>query len=387
MVPLNASHSADIDQLVNQICPTAVSVGELRQLQVLFETQFLGGLEKILKSALPHTGSIPAHLEVSLGWIDKIPIAKGGGLPIAGVQGGVELGDAIIRAIDQQILPNGRIKTLSARAVLLQAKLAASDQTAQARVPVGNGGSGRKELALMSSWPVFDLYETAASGSPLMAGITLTLPAERYGWFLAARRSAKQRLPAPPWRSWWMAGRPKDKSPCDVTLGEFLTGFLGGAGLPPHPIGHPYRPNRKPGKTPDWSDLCNAIFGIVGRRQAPPSIFGPGRSRLESFTLRQRLYRDGVSTGGGTADLAWRDGAAQVVEALAGPADHLAAMLEFFVMNPSRLDPSLARAFADEVVDMAARRGPPRGRLPKDLDRGRFAVLTVSLIRPPDRRD
>ncbi len=291
-VHLGPTEAARIDRYVNRHCKNPSSYAELSQLHQLFTLRFRRALELLLNRSLQRAGR-PAVCDVQLGWIDKIPIARS---PL--LSKGTELGDAILFAFDERRDLTGKLLTKSARAVILQAKVARStSQLGTPSVPIGTGVSSKNELALLSSWPSFDLYETARNASACLPSVTVAPssapPPE--AWFIAAPGRALSASTQPSWPCWWMAGKPHPTAGCTTTIGELLVGLLAPSSstpvvgtlftrqTAPAPMGTTARPA-------DWSGLCNEIRRILDRYHAPPSLFGPSQPRLRSIPLWAQLF-------------------------------------------------------------------------------------------------
>ena len=115
---LGPPEAARIDRYVNHCCSNPSTYNELNQLHRLFTQRFRRALELLLNRSLQRAGR-PAVCDVQLGWIDKIPIARARLLST-----GTELGDAVLFAFDERRDLTGRLLAGSARAVILQAKVA-----------------------------------------------------------------------------------------------------------------------------------------------------------------------------------------------------------------------------------------------------------------------
>ena len=289
---LGSTDAARIDRYVNRHCKNPKSYGELSQLHRLFTLRFRRALELLLNRSIRREGR-PAVCDVQLGWIDKIPIARSPSL-----SKGTELGDAVLFAFDETRDFTGKLHTSRARAVILQAKVArGASQLGAPSVPIGTGMSSRNELTLLSSWPSFNLHETARNASPCLASVTVAPsaapPAE--AWFIAAPGHELSEATQPSWPCWWMAGDPRPSASCATTIGELLVGFLAPSSSTPT-VGTPFTRQMAPSPpggaatSADWSDLCNEIQRILGRHHAPPSLFGPSQPRLHSIPLWAQLF-------------------------------------------------------------------------------------------------
>lgn len=276
---LGLSHAEAIDGFVNKHCSAPISFGELEQLRQLFKPAFARALERLLNRTLVRSGATTI-CDVEFGWIDKIPIAKSSALTK-----GTELGDAILLAVKEQRDIQGNLVNSTARAAILQAKVARTKaQLTAPTVPIGSGVSTRDELTLLSTWPTFDLKETSGNVTPLLYNVTVapaSLPVPPpHAWFIAAPGFSSKT--ASGWPSWWMAGPASSGSKCTKTFGTLLVDFLSASPS----VGEKFAPQSPTSSSgalsvpPDWSDLCNEVGRILKRHLAPASIFGPGAHKL-----------------------------------------------------------------------------------------------------------
>lgn len=385
---LGPATATAIDHLANRLCTPSATSAELRQLRRLFSPAFIRGLEHILRSATGAGAPGPRspHVEVSLGWIDKIPLAESGLLGgSAGKLERTELGDAIVLVVDQQLHAGGAPVITDARAVFLQAKIAWSlGQLLSPVVPVGaRSPSTRKELALLSSWPTFDLFKASRSRTARLKSVSLPVgPPERYGWYLAAPKGPLPAGSGAAWRSWWMAGSPAPGAACDVSLGELLVGLLEGSAAGGRPVGEAfdYGPV-SPGRS-DWSLLCNEVLAILGEDDAPEWVFGPGQSRLATLTLRATVYAAGLRRRLPPQVLADMD------EMLGHFAAHRLPLPPAWLLHSFASPGSPASPDWSGTTDLLWRHWIAAwedGRRRKS--RGKFAVLQVTVTRPPEGMD
>lgn len=140
---------------------THADLGELEKVAVLFRPPYLRDLFQTLAPRSPQEARRRA-LNIKLGRIDKIPLAKTGLFDER-----VELGDLAIFAIDQVASPDGRpLSTVQAHGVIAQAKVVRSSRrmrealVSAARVR----DDTQRELKLLSAWPKFDLCEEGRLG-------------------------------------------------------------------------------------------------------------------------------------------------------------------------------------------------------------------------------
>jgi hypothetical protein len=270
---LGAAEAATIDGFINKVCQNPAHFGELEQLRLLFTWRFRRGLERLLNGTLHRQGRA-AVCDVQIGWIDKIPVA----MSPSALTRRTELGDAILLAFHDRRDFQGSLISSSARAALLQAKIATlSTQLAAPTVPVGRSKSTRNELALLSRWPVFDLYATGRSKTKLLQATSVrqTSCPSPHAWFIAAPGKPPHTSFA--WPCWWMAGEADAGAPCTSTLGELIVAFLN-PNASGAQVGVPFirQVTGPPAALPtasDWSDLCNEISRIVKRYPAPPTYF------------------------------------------------------------------------------------------------------------------
>jgi len=291
----------DIDALTRRHAIATSSKGELKQLSTLFGPAYLKALRNLLQGSFVQTRGLRYDVTIRLAWIDKIPLAD-----IVSEPERTELGDAVLFAFDELILPDGKGPGITrARATLLQAKVTQTlDRIAKPTIPISPlKGSTKKEFDLLSRWPRFDLFKASNSDVALAQNIDLrgnkagTLP---YGWYVAAPRlkSSAKKVDTSHWTSWWMAGPPILGQACDVTFGGLLQAFFAETPLPQAgnlEVGAPfccksYPP--PPDLLADWDRICAEIIAIVESSNAPQSIFGnapPSRmSTMESISFPVR---------------------------------------------------------------------------------------------------
>ncbi|MBF04849.1 MAG: hypothetical protein CMP76_16325 [Flavobacterium sp.] len=258
-----------IDNLIGKQYLSGI-YGELAALSKLFKDEFLRGLEKILNINSRNEPNYKESFEVSCGWIDKIPLAKFTGTvtDINGnyIRGKMELGDLlIIYTSNNSFKTKDGIKTdsLANRAIIVQAKIA---NKAFPNVPIGSIRSGRanstsKELALLSKWPEFDLYQTSKSTIPLLQNLNLdnSKPNAKFAGFFSRK---------------WYIGKPSYGETCTDSLGDLITGLIKGIEGEDFDIG----------KTGDWNSLIKELVEVCGKYQLPNFIFGKSAgSRFKSM--------------------------------------------------------------------------------------------------------
>lgn len=180
-VHLTTLEAQFLDTEIARIYEGGLGGPELKQLARLFESDRLTtALTAAIQPKL-HAGTArhQERVEVKVAWIDKRPMAK-----LAGEDKRGELGDAALFYMRVNSHPRGH-NYLSARALILQAKAASEQRQMDVpSVPVhpsnpAQGSSTARELALMSRWEPFDLYENAANRAPIAQNIQInprTLP-------------------------------------------------------------------------------------------------------------------------------------------------------------------------------------------------------------------
>jgi hypothetical protein len=308
---LKAEHVKQINVLVNSVSKRIHRKKELQQLTELFCDNFIGRLKQILSTALnPAKGSSSEELDFQLGWIDKIPLAS----VASQFQEKVELGDVVVLAFKHSYeARTQRLYNSRACALILQAKVTNDErQLTNPTVPVTPlKGSTLRELALLSSWPKFDLYATARSKVPLVNDIHLKTNSTSippYGWYIVAPNITGLRPSlGTQWPSWWMAGAAKKGNCCDISFGALLVHFLKETPITTDgttvPVGHEFTWR---GKLPsvltgtDWTRLCHEIIKLLPTYCLPPSLFPKHQNsgRVRGFTIfRKRIlqYWDYIS--------------------------------------------------------------------------------------------
>jgi len=310
-ISINQKMVADIDALTRRHAIATSTKGELKQLSTLFGPTYLKALRHLLQRSFVQTRGARYDVTIRLAWIDKIPLAD-----IASEPERTELGDAVLFAFDELVLPNGKGPGITrARATLLQAKVTQTlNQITKPTVPISPmKGSTKKEFDLLSKWPRFDLFKASNSDVALAQDVDLrgkkagTLP---FGWYVAAPRlkSSAKKADTSHWKSWWMAGPPILGQACDVTFGGLLQAFFAETPLP-------HAGNLEVGATfccksyppapdllEDWDRVCAEIIALVESSKAPQSLFGndpPSRmSAMESigFPAQSGALSNGISS-------------------------------------------------------------------------------------------
>jgi hypothetical protein len=304
--------AAEIDSQIWDIYRNRLGGSELRQLAKLFKrTGLLTRLENILSSTLrTPTPHYREDLEIRLAWIDKRPLAKLETNPRR-----VELGDAAIFFFD--VLQNAKTKWYpQSCAVILQAKAAKEKrQIERPSVPVNPTmprplSSTARELALLSTWGRFDLYEASGTRDPTVRGISVAPPRfpPANGWYMATPKSRPRGAEIQAWKSPWMCAPAANGSLCNVTLGNLILAFLtsstvNGTGSFLPEVGTNFKFDPTYLSVPrgnDWDRLCIEILRLCPRNRLPQSLFGPrAGGAVVASVLRSLPY---VGSESGLAD-------------------------------------------------------------------------------------
>lgn len=275
---LTQQDAASLDAAIAAIYPRPLGGGELKQFARLFNNQSLvNELRNVLQPQLrqdPRNG-FREEVEVSVGWIDKRPYAL-----MAGELNKGEIADGAIFSAHRFVHPGGSA-IREARCLLLQAKAVKDKGQLQnptvclnPAVPNSNSSTGR-ELRLLSTWPVFDLYPHSASGSPLVSGIDLQLPPNAvhpHGWFIGTPGLSPTGAQLQTWTHPWLCGPAVHGAPCTESLGSLLARFFSGGQLP-NVAGNPvdagaefsyqYSDFLNPSSLAGYSRLCVEILRAI----------------------------------------------------------------------------------------------------------------------------
>ncbi|AER57022.1 hypothetical protein DSC_11890 [Pseudoxanthomonas spadix BD-a59] len=300
-----AFSSEAIDDLIDAHYRGKTGGGELKQLAVLFSPAFWSAFESLLRRDFVRSGpSFAQEVSVSLGYIDKIPMAEFDP-PIKDIHGSpitqkTELGDAAFFFIDTVFLPKPANPSVSARGLLLQAKQAESQSPALSvpivALPRTPNSSTLKELALISSWPRFNLYFTSGSKDWVQEGYELresARPTQPHAWYIGASPKTDH-----PWRPRWIAGPAEYAAPCNASLGELLFAVLqdqgerGGV----ERVGKAFHFDASrlaatdfklasTASPPDWSDLCHQLMLVCEAYGWPSHLFSETGPRRKSSTF------------------------------------------------------------------------------------------------------
>lgn len=244
--------------------------GELVALSKLFTNTFLTELEKIINVNSRVNKGYKERFEISCGWIDKIPLAQlinptndiNGNL----IKNKIELGDLLlIYTHNRKNISSKGIEFISSenRATIIQAKIA---YEASPKVPIGkisnrSANSTSKELALLSSWPEFDLYKTSRCKYPLLKNIKLdnSKPNAKFAGYYSKH---------------WYVGKPINNDICSESLGSLIIGMISGK------EGQEFDTTKKG----SWDILIAEIVKLCGKYQLPNFIFGAnGKTRYQNI--------------------------------------------------------------------------------------------------------
>ncbi len=258
-----------INELVSSIYPSK-KYGELDALSRLFSKIFLLGLEQILNYGCRDEECFKEKYNVSVGWIDKIPLAsfiyKEKDIHDNLIKGKVEIGDLLLVYTHSQTFEDkGKrvIQSLDMRAVIIQAKIS---KTKFPTVPITKLYKSRvtstsKELKLLSEWPLFDLYKNSRSKSKELENINLSRDkaCAMFSGFYDKK---------------WYCGEPDLGNICKLSLGELFTNLINGS------FGSKFNPDTK--NLNDWDRLIDKLLKLCGNYQLPGYIFGKNKSRLQT---------------------------------------------------------------------------------------------------------
>lgn len=289
----------EIDDLIKSQYTGLKKTTELYQLSRLFSPSFIEGLISIIQPKLADQPHYKQELEISLCWIDKRPLADFAKQKIKDhnnnvVTKKVEIADAAFYFFTENGLCHKgqeKITNVSSLSLLFQAKRASSKNPPV--VPVGRSksknNSTAKELALLSSWPKFDLYKTSGNKSPIYDDIEITYPhgtTPPFGWFGVCPPTKSE-----VWKSRWMCGPSKLGSKCEHTLGELLSALLQRTTLGADKVHSGKEFNfdsewvsgqKLKGESP-WDVLNNEILSQCKSSILPKSIFTTKTSRCVSI--------------------------------------------------------------------------------------------------------
>lgn len=291
-----------IDDCIDKLYGSRTGGGELWQLAQLFSASFWRDFEALLRREFTRTtGPFKQEVRVGLGYIDKIPLAKleAGTVDIHGnsITEKTEVGDAAFFFIDDHYLADGTLHSRSARGLILQAKQAITGTLPKAvpivPLPKKQNDSTLKELALLSTWPTFDLYFSSRSHEYLQKGYEVARPNSDgvidppKAWYIGASPAVTTA-----WSPRWIAGPSVSGDPCSQTLGSLLhavledRGQLGGV----EAVGKSFDfvPTRlqvgdfklaSTGAPPTWDDLCHQLILACSSIDLPHHLFSKSAKR------------------------------------------------------------------------------------------------------------
>lgn len=252
-----------IDQLLSEQY-SASKYSELGAVSKFFKQSFLEKLEKILNSDCVETPQFSERYQVRFGWIDKIPLAEFcnevRNYHNKEIKTKVELGDVMF--VYNKTFKNKTTreeKKLDSRAIIVQAKLASKEnpKVPIARMIPNKVCSTSKELALLSSWPEFNLYQTSRSNKTLLDNINLdkNMPNRKFAGYHNKK---------------WYFGNPNYEETCNTSFGQFLLAFT------KKEEGEKYNEVL----TTDWDRLIAQIIKVCNDYSLPYSLFGKKRKRI-----------------------------------------------------------------------------------------------------------
>lgn len=296
----------NLDKLINKQYVDLVNTSELYQLSKLFNPSFIKDLLELIKPGLTNHAHYKQSLDITLCWIDKRPLADFSKQKVKDhnnntVTQKVEVADAAFYFFSENgYYQNGKenITHESSVSLLFQAKRSTSVKAPV--VPVGQSkvanNSTAKELALLSSWPKFDLYKNSGNKSPIYLDMKIDYPNGKvppFGWFGVCPPSK-----AEAWKSRWMCGPSKLGSRCEYTLGQLLSALLTRSTLGSDKVhsGEEFNFDSKwvsgqklNGERP-WDILNNEILAQCKESNLPKSIFTTEKKRC--ITAEEVIYLD-----------------------------------------------------------------------------------------------
>ncbi|MFQ6372964.1 hypothetical protein [Shewanella sp. YIC-542] len=290
--------SDKIDKLIIGQYVDLEKTSELHQLSKLFNPGFIKGMLKVIGSGLANEQYYKQSLDISLCWIDKRPLADFSKQNIKDhnnnkITKKVEVADAAFYFFNENgYYQNGQEKIAheSSLALLFQAKRSVSVK--EPIVPVGTSkaknNSTAKELALLSSWPKFDLYKTSGNKSPIYKDMEIDCPTGEippFGWFGVCPPTKSE-----VWKSRWMCGPSKLGEKCQYTLGQLLEALLKRTTLGTDKVesGKEFKfdPKWSSGQKLNgesyWDVLNNEILAQCKESNLPKSIFTTNKKRCVS---------------------------------------------------------------------------------------------------------
>ncbi|MFQ2589581.1 hypothetical protein ACK3Z2_00850 [Aeromonas caviae] len=277
------TYASCIDSAILNSTTLNTSTSELGQLAKLLSSRVISEIFR-LNNEFRSKKTVNFSSEITVVWIDKIPLAKmHNALDYFGqpITQRVELGDALF--IDINNSGNKR-----ASAFLFQAKRAKSLKLPTVPVYMGckANNSSLKELALLNKWPIFDLYQTSGSGKSESKNIKIKYPSvpSPHGWFGVCPPS----LTGHDWKAHWMCAAAQHGEKFNLTMGELLESFYLKNGLQ---VGCDYVPNSR---GDSWQELIEKILKIAGVYNTPSTysyVYGENRVKTP---LPFRLHNNGL---------------------------------------------------------------------------------------------
>lgn len=241
-----------IDKIIEELY-SQQTMQELDALSLLISDEFLSKLENQLNSEAREFEYFTENFKVSLGWIDKIPLVnfttQTFDINKNQINSKVELGDLLF-IYNQNDTTNGRKRHTAS---IIQAK---SANNITFHVPIAQLNnykvtSTSKELALLSQWPVFDLYKTSTSSKPELNNLYVK-QCDKKSKFMGYYNRI------------WLCGKPQLNEPCNITLGKHITDiikFIDGEEFSTEPV-------------TDWDILINKLIIICKSYSLPKSKYG-----------------------------------------------------------------------------------------------------------------
>lgn len=283
-----------LDKLINDQYLNLTATGELVQLSKLFEPRFLENLLNILKGNLRNNNTYKQKLEISVCWIDKRPLADFTKQKVIDHNGNtitkkVEVGDAaFIFSNESCYLKDGKEIKQNENSVSLIFQAKRSSKKCIPSIPIGTGKSKNistaKELALLSNWPIFDLFKASRSKSSLHSDLNIFscgVSPLSYGWFGACPPGKVTN-----WKSRWMCAPAIHGKKCSFSLGEVFKALICKSELSNIRVGKEFNlktdwGNYKKKRTLDsWDLLNNEILYQCRNSNLPKSILSSESPRL-----------------------------------------------------------------------------------------------------------
>ncbi|WP_141106666.1 hypothetical protein [Hymenobacter gelipurpurascens] len=255
---MQISITQEIDCLISTLYQAKKNYGELEALSILISQKFISGLEEILNKRAPRFNSYREKYKVSLGWIDKVPLAK---CPDPTLDynknpfsAKVEIGDLLIINTAHDISSGRKYSVAS----IIQAKITdiSPFNTPVKSLSNTSASSTSKQLALLSKWPIFDLYKTSGNDYPVSNLMQLDIGINMKG--------NKSKFMGYYNQKWW-CGFPDFGDPCDITLGSHFQSIAA------NKDGFTF--NLKSHQN-DWDKLINGMLSICDEYNLPEKHYG-----------------------------------------------------------------------------------------------------------------